>query len=369
MRILERYTLKSYLGPLVWCLGIFIGMYLVIDLLGHLDEILRYKVPPLLLVTYYGTMIPLIFVQVAPFACLMATLYTLGNLNRHQELMAMRASGIGPWAIVRPLLWMGCLMSVAVLGVNETVAPQAALITNAIKENHLERPSDPKKPHRILKTIEHLATYGLGHTLLYAKTFDPVEKTMTGVIILEQGQDLRLLRKITAGSAVWTGSNWRFLNGTILQFNARGQTVGRPVPFTSKIIQAGDRPEILAKADSQAAFMNSRDLHRYLQRLRGVGKGTLRKLQVDLFAKQATASSCLVLILIGIPYAIQPIRGGGGTVLGLSLGLGVGLAFYGTNAISIALGKGGWIPPIIAAWVAPIAFTVYGVKSTWQRLA
>jgi len=263
---------------------------------------------------------------------------------------------------------MGILMSVAVLGINETTAPQAALITNSIKENHLEKPSDPKKPHRIIKTIEHLATYGSGHTLLYAKTFDPVEKKMEGVVILQQGQDFHVQRKITANSAVWTGSGWRFLNGTILSFNSRGETVGRAVPFDAKIISAGDRPEILAKADSQAAFMNSRDLYRYTQHLRGIGKGTLRKLQVDLFVKPAAAFSCLVLILIGIPYSIQPVRGGG-TVLGLSLGLGVGLAFYGINALTIALGKGGWLPPIVAAWAAPIAFAAYGAKQTWRRLA
>ena len=369
MKILERYTLRAYLAPLFWCLGIFVSLYLIIDLLGHLDEILRYKVSAALLATYYGTMAPLVFVQVAPFACLMATLYTLGNLNRHQELMAMRASGIGPWAIVRPLIWTGILMSAAVGLINEAVAPQAALTTNSIKENYLERPSDPKKPHRILKTIEHLATYGLGHTLLYAKTFDPVEKKMEGIVILQQGADLHLQRKITAESALWTSSNWRFLNGTILSFNRKGQAMGRPVPFDAKVIRAGDRPEILAKADSQAAFMNSRDLTRYLQRLQGIGRGTLRKLQVDLFAKPAAAFSCLVLILIGIPYAIQPVRGGGGTILGLSLGLGVGLAFYGINALTIALGKGGWLPPLVAAWAAPIGFAAYGIKLTWRRLA
>ncbi len=367
MKLLERYILRAYLLPLVWCFGIFIGLYLILDLLGHLDEILRYKVPLKILLVYYGTTVPLVFVQVAPFACLMATLYTLGNLNRHQELMAMRAAGIGPFAIVRPLLWMGVLLSVFVLLVNETIVPQAALTANSIKVTRLENPPDPKAPHRVLKTIQHLATYGLGHTLLYAKTFDPVEKKMEGVVILQHGTRLNLIRKITAESAIWTGSRWRFLNGTILQFDARGQPVGRPVPFTAKIIQAGDRPEILERSESQASFMNTQDLYRYTQRLQGAGGGTIRKLKVDLYAKPAAALACLVLTLVGIPYAIQPIREG--TTLGLSMGLGVGLAFYGLNALAIALGKGGWLPPLVAAWVIPVSFTVMGLRQTWRRLA
>ncbi len=378
MKILERYTLRAYLGPLAWCLGIFVGMYLVLDLLGHLDEILRNRVPMAALANYYLTMVPLVFVQVAPFACLMATLYTLGNFNRHQELMAMRASGVGPFGIVRPLLWMGLLASALVLVLNEAIVPEAALVTDSFKADRLERPTDPsksakpgsahpKKPHRVLKTIQHLAAYGLGHTLLYARTFDPVDKTMEGIVILQHGPNLRLQRKISAERAVWTGSGWRFLDGTILQFDSQGRAVGRPVRFEAKIIQAGDRPELLAKAESQAIFMNTRDLYRYIERLEAAGGATIRKMKVDLYAKPAAAFACLVLTLIGIPLAIQPIRGG--TALGLSLGLGVGLAFYGINALVIALGKGGWLSPLVAAWGAPIAFSIVGLRLTWRRLA
>jgi len=367
VKILDRYTLRAYLAPLFWCLGVFIGMYLVLDLLGHLDEILRNKVPFRILAAYYGIMTPLIFVQVAPFACLMATLYTLSQFNRHQEVMAMRAAGLSPWAIIRPLLWMGLLLSVGVLLINEYVAPQAALTVYQLKEGRLERPADPNKPHKVLKTIEHLAAYGQGQTILYAASFDASTKQMEGVVILQHGKDLRLIRKITADSAVWTGRSWRFLHGTILHFDARGRSVGRPVPFDSKILPVGERPEILEKAEAQASFMNSRDLYRYIDRLKSAGGSTIRKLRVELFAKPAAAFACLVLTLIGIPFAIQPVRGG--AALGLSLGLGIGLVFYGANAILLALGKGGYLPPLVAAWGASLGFTFFGIRKVWEKLA
>ena len=367
MKLLDRYTLRSYIAPLLWCLGVFIWLYLVLDLLGHLDDILRNKVPLGLVLQYYATMVPLVFVQVAPFACLMATLYTLSHFNRHHELMAMRACGLSPWGIVRPLIWMGLFLSFAVLVVNETIVPQTALVVHQIKEGRLEQAADPQRPHHVLKMIQHLATYGEGHTLLYAKSFDPATQMMTGVVILQHRKDLRLIRKITAESAVWTGSRWRFLKGTILHFDAEGRTVGRPVPFPAKIIEAGDRPEVLERSESQASFMNIRELAQYTARLRGTGGSTIRKLQVDLYAKPAAAFACLVLTLIGIPFAVQPVRGG--AVLGLSMGLGIGLAFFGINAIVLALGKGGWLPPLVAAWAAPVGFAWYGIRKSWEKLA
>lgn len=367
MRILERYTLRAYLLPLLWCLGIFVGLYLILDLLGHLDEIVRYRVPWQMLASYYGMTVPLVFVQVAPFACLMATLYTLGNLNRSHEVMAMRASGIGPLKIMGPFLWMGLLLSGLVLLTNETVAPKAAMSTYAIKENYLEHPADPKAGHRILKTIQNLAAYGQNHTLLYAKSFDPVAKKMEGVVILQHGPTLSLRRKISAQSATWTGEAWRFEQGAILQFNAKGESVGRAVPFDAKIIRAGDRPEILEKSEAQAAFMNTQDLLRYIERFRGAESAMLRKLKSDLYAKWAAALGPFILTLVGIPFAIQPVRGG--TFLGLSMGLGVGLAFYGANALMVALGKGGWLPPFAAAWSAPVIFAFFGFRGAIKRLA
>lgn len=367
MTILDRYTLRAYLAPLFWCLTIFVGMYLIFDLLGHLDEILRLKVPGSILATYYMTLVPLVFVQVSPFACLMATLYTLSHFNRNQEIMAMRAAGIAPWSIVRPLIWMGLLLSAMVLLVNECVAPQAALLAHQIKEGRLERAPDPSKEHRVIKTIEHLAAYGQGHTILYANSFDVTGKKMDGLVILQHGPDLRLIRKIAADSAVWTGSAWRFSHGTILHFDKEGRTVGRPVPFEFKVIAVGERPEVLEKAESQASFMNSRDLYRYIDQLKIAGGRTIRKLRVELYAKPATAFACLVLTLIGIPFAIQPVRGG--AALGLSLGLGIGLAFYGVNALLLALGKGGYLLPFLAAWAAPVGFAFFGIRKTWEKLA
>jgi lipopolysaccharide export system permease protein len=372
MRILDRYSLRAYAAVLLWCLTVFLGLYLVLDLLNHLDEILRYRVPISVLATYYLASLPLIFVQTVPFACLMACMYVLSHLNRNREIMAMRAAGLSPFAIARPFLWMGVVLSFAVFLVNEVVVPNAASTTQRIKDGYLSspppNPNNPKRS-RTQQPIEHLAAYGTGHTLLYARRFDPISKTMSDVVVLQHGENLRLLRKVTAKQAVWTGTGWRFLDGTILHFTPEGHPIGRAVPFTAKSIPILDRPEILGRSETQALFMNMRDLAHYIKKIQAAARrsGTVQKLKVELYAKPAMALACLVLTVIGIPFAIQPIRGG--PALGLSLGLAIGLAFYGSNALFIALGKGGWIPPPMAAWGAPVIFGLLGIFLTQKRLA
>lgn len=367
MRLLDRYTLRQFLGPLAWCVALFLILYLVIDLFGHLDELLRFRVPLAVIARYYGAMLPLILVQVTPFACLMAVLYTVGHLNRHQELTAMRASGIGPWVIVRPLLTAALLLSGAVLWTNERLAPAAATTVQALRDDYLEWPPDPARPPTESRPIKSLAVYGSGHTLLYAKSFDPQTNTLEDVVILEHGPDLKLRRKITAPKAEWTPGGWRFLNCTVVRFGANGRTLGKPVGFARKLIPVGDPPEVLRRSERQAQQMSSRELTAYITRLGPDSREATRKLRVELYAKFAVPFATLVVVLLAAPLAVRPGRGG--TLLGMGTAIAASLAFYGAHAFFLALGKGGWLPPMLAAWGANLVFGALGVRLLLRRLA
>lgn len=367
MRLLERYTLRQLAGPLAWCLGMFLVLYLVIDCFGHLDEVLRYHVPARILLQYYGAMLPLILVQVAPFACLMAVLYTVGNLNKHQELIAMRASGVGPWHIVRPLVAVGLLLSSAVLVINERVGPRATMTLQTLRDDYFEHAPDPGRLPRAQRPIESLTLYGTGHTLLYAKALDPKTKILQDVVILEHGPDLKLRRKITAQQAEWTGQGWRFLHCTVLRFGPDGHLLHHTATFDRKIIPGLESPEALMKAERQSQAMSYKELQGYIQRLGTSSQEATQKLRVDLHAKLAFPFASVVVVLLAAPLAVRSSRGG--TLLGMGTAIAASLAFYGAQAIFVAMGKGGALPPVLAAWGANLTFGAVGVWLLRRRLA
>ncbi|OGX37782.1 MAG: hypothetical protein A3C53_00785 [Omnitrophica WOR_2 bacterium RIFCSPHIGHO2_02_FULL_68_15] len=366
MRLLDRYALRRLAGPLWWCLALFLLLYLVIDLFGHLEEFLRLQVPPAVIARYYGAMLPIIFVQVAPFAVLMAVLYTVGNLNRHQELIAMRASGISPWAIVRPLLLAGALVSGLVLCANEGLMPQATATVHALWDQYLDRPAELAKPES-QRIPRSLAVFGnSGHTLIYARKFDVDAKTLEDVIILEHGQDLGLRRKIVAKSAVWTPEGWRFSHCTVLRFNSQGRLFGKAVTYERKMIPLAQSPDGLVRAERQTQAMSYHELAKYIKRAGGRGSEATRKLRVDLQTKLAFPFASLVVVLFGAPLAVNATRGG--TLLGMGMAVGAAVAFYGTQAIFVAIGKGGWLPPATAAWAANLLFGGVGLHLLRRRL-
>jgi len=133
MRILDRYILKSVLAIFVSCIFIFLFLYVIIDILCHLDDILKQQVNLSLLTQYYLSYLPIMLVQVAPFACLLATLYTFGKLNHNNEIIAMRSSGLSIFQITKTVIIFGLIVSLFIFWVNDRFVPPSLVFTQKIK--------------------------------------------------------------------------------------------------------------------------------------------------------------------------------------------------------------------------------------------
>ena len=55
MRLIPRYLLRQFLGPLVVCRVAFNAMFLVFDLFDHVSRFLESKLPWTDILRYYGT--------------------------------------------------------------------------------------------------------------------------------------------------------------------------------------------------------------------------------------------------------------------------------------------------------------------------
>ncbi|MCG8431275.1 MAG: LptF/LptG family permease, partial [Candidatus Omnitrophica bacterium] len=111
MRIIDRYTLRPVISVFISCIFIFLFLYVIIDILSHLEDILKHGVKIETLLRSYATYVPVMFVQIAPFACLLSTLYTFATLNHHNEIIAMRASGLSVFQVTKTAILLGTVVS------------------------------------------------------------------------------------------------------------------------------------------------------------------------------------------------------------------------------------------------------------------
>lgn len=352
MLILDKYLLRNFLKSFFAALFAFVFFYIVVDLISNLRDIINNHPPVIKIIELYIYSIPTILGQTAPIASLLATLFTLGNLNQNNEIIAMRSSGLGIYHIVKPILVFGFLLSLGIFMINENVAPQMQKMSRIIKEYYIEKPpSDlPDRP------LTNVALYGFNNRLFFLNKLYPKSSTIEGLTILEHDDNQNVKSKIYAEKAVWRHNRWVLYQCFIYHFGQGQRIKGEPLYFNNTTFRIEETPQDFLRQSIPIEDMNIRELSRYVSRLSESGaRSTLAKFKVDLYQKTAFPFTSLVIILIGIPSSIV-IRRRAIAFSSIGICVGITFVFYILFAVSIALGKSGALPPILCAWMTHLIF-------------
>ncbi|MFH1655455.1 MAG: LptF/LptG family permease [Candidatus Omnitrophota bacterium] len=353
MRILDKYILKSVVSIFLGALFAFFFLYVIVDILGHLDEFIRDKVVIDIIRDYYVSFLPIIFVQTAPVAFLLAVLSTFSRLNVNNEIVAMRSAGINIWQLTRQTIFLACLISIFIFWVNEKLIPPAMQLSDKIKTEQIEGKKSAIQKDR----INNLAYFGLENRLFFINTFIPKELSMEGITVLEQDKNQELKKKIFALKGAWQKGKWSFYGTQIFSYDKTGFEESEF--FEEKIMDIPETPEDFLKQRIQVDYMNIKQLRNYLSKLSDSGaKTVIRNMNVDIQQKYSYPFSTLIIMFVGLPFALMIRKRKGMTFASFGICIAVGFLYYIVNAVSIALGKSGLFEPIISAWFANIIFLV-----------
>lgn len=354
MRIIDRYILKEFIHSFIYCLVAFIFLYIIVDLFNYIDEMIRNRIAANTILLYYGTFIPTIFVQIAPMAVLLATVYTLTNFKKSNELTAMRISGVSLWRILRPLLFAAALVSISVFIVNDRVVPELMPISSEIRKERI-REMDKKR-----KTIiKNVAIFAEDNRIIYAKSFNIKKNVLNDIIIHQSNKEQNLVMKLSAKRGYWEDGKWIFEKGTTYRLDKSGDIIGTPHPFRKRIMDIKEKPKDFARKSVQPEFMNYKQLKTYIDRFSAKSSTTKTKLLVDLYYKTSLPFISLVVIFVASPFAFAMQRGG--LLIGIGISILIGLVFYGIQAVCLAMGKAGALEPLLSAWLTNILFLVGGL--------
>jgi lipopolysaccharide export system permease protein len=159
--------------------------------------------------------------------------------------------------------------------------------------------------------------------------------------------------RIFADKAKWWTDHWIFygVNRTVRTSDGRFQVEALPSmdgPLKSS-------PDDLDSLEKVAKEMNLTQLGDYIEELAQEGQTPTRYL-VDWHDKIAFPLVCLIMAGLSVPFAIKVSPRGGGVALGLAISIAVAFSFWIVHTMFMALGHGGYIPPLAAAWAANVIF-------------
>lgn len=127
MKRLHRFIIKSFLGPFFMTFFICVFILLMQFLWKYIDELvgkgLEWNIVTELLLYASCGLVPLAF----PLAMLLASIMTFGNMGENYELVAMKASGISLFRIMRPLLVVTLLLTGIAFYFSNNILPKTNL--------------------------------------------------------------------------------------------------------------------------------------------------------------------------------------------------------------------------------------------------
>ena len=353
MRILDKYLLREFLLPVVYCFDAFVMLYIAQDLLGRLGEFIRYHARVTQVVSYYLIILPEALVVMLPIALLLGLLFCLSNLGKNNELIAFRASGISNLRLAAPFLIAGALATVVVFVVDEAFVPTGKARAETFKSELRGRGS-----RTVLDNFFYANT--ADYREWYVRRFDTRARQLDRVEIHQRKPDGTALLELYAQSATWTNGQWWFYEADVYD---HAQPHDQRVSVTATNFPAfSEPPNRLALEGREPDQLRTRELRQQ------IAHRTFRMVayQVELQRRYAFPWMCLIVIWLGFPLGVQTSRRGG-ALLGVGTALGLVVVFFLVMNIALALGKGERIPPIVAAWLPNALFAGIGAVLLWRN--
>jgi lipopolysaccharide export system permease protein len=351
MRILDRYIAQTWLRLLMLCLSGFVGIYLVIDLIENIPRFLRAGGAAGDILQYFIWKLPEMISRTATFSILMATLLTLGVLSRDSEIIALRSCGISLLRISLPMLTLGFIASILLLINAELVLPHSYAYTE-----HIVRLKIKKERDRAAFKRNNI-WFRSKSMILQARLFEPKTRTLSGVVVWSVDGSMNPISRTDADSAVFREGRWVLNSATSRNF----ETAAGYAPHLAQTMELDLNLKVddLQVLDSDADNMSIRTLKEYAENLRRGGYQAYRYLTL-MHTKIASPFAALIMVLLGIPFALRNSRSGG-IAMGIGASIGIGFAYFIVNAVLLSYGRSGVLPPVVAAWGANALFMLSGI--------
>lgn len=371
MKILDGYLIRRFGYALLFSLIAFWVIFLVVDLVEHMDNFIDRHAPLFLVIKYYFYYTPYTLALTLPVAMLLACLFSIGQLARHNELTAMKSAGISLYRILLPVLVLSFLISLFVIGFGGWLVPFTYQKKEEVKTVEIEK---RRKQQEVM--LDNVFVQGEDGRIFHLRNYDTREKLGTGALV-QKFEGSRLKEEIRAERVRWQNNGWLFEDGvhrifsdSLLEPNLTGdREKARQDSLPSnhaERYQAFDelfrmdlriKPEALGRRQKKPDEMGYLELAEYVKVKKRSGQVVARE-STDLHVKIAFPFVNFIIVLLGAPLAANPKRSG--LAIGFAVSLFISFVYYTLIRMGQSFGYSERLPPLLAAWAANILFVILG---------
>ena len=356
MRLLDRYIVRNFLQPYVYCILGFLSIWLIFDISDNSSTIFDERAPLGLVLEFYWSQIPQVLVILLPVSLLLALLFSLGRMSRANEIVSMLTAGVSVPRLVLPLLAIGLLTTGAAFALNYSLAAHAELARKLFLERVLSR-SGPREvviSGQVFRNRTDNRTW-------YIARFRPGTNEFSGVQVVQQDAQENITRNYIATEAFYdpAAKTWRLEKAKVVNYDPAGNITDKKLVSSITITGWSETPYRLGSANVRPEFLGISELREYLRFNSDFPETLLAPFRTQLQYRWALPWTCFVVAFMAASLGISFSRRG--IIASVAVAIGLVFTMNFLTHLFLALGEGDRISPFAAAWTPNLIFFVIGL--------
>ncbi|NTW69898.1 MAG: YjgP/YjgQ family permease [Chlorobiaceae bacterium] len=393
MKIIDRYILKSHVGPFLFAFITILFVLILQFFAGFADRFIGRGIALTAIVELIVLQSAWMVGLAAPMAVLIAVVMAFGSLTTNSEMTVLRASGISLYRLMFPVLCAALLLSLFVERFNNIVLPQANYYAKSLMVDIAKaKPAFGLTENAFSSLVD-------GYSILVREA-DDQSKEIRGIVIYDRSRPNFTTMVTAERGRIEFSSDYHYLvmtllDGEIHQVKQPAHLAYRNLSFkkyrfvfessgfgfarsASNRMRTGDS-ELSARelltigeefktriAVSEKRIQSSLDgvnpqlaeINAERQSIRE-NRAMYNRYMAAYHKKYSLSLACFVFVLVGAPLGVLARRGGFGVGAGMSL-----LFFVLYWMLMIAgetIAERGLLDPMLAMWLGNIVISMIGI--------
>jgi LPS export ABC transporter permease LptG/LPS export ABC transporter permease LptF len=349
--ILDRYVTSLYVQVFLLCAIGLLALFYISTFIDRSDKVFKGAASWPMMGAYLWYLLPQYVYYVLPMSVLLASLVTIGLLTKNSELIVMKACGISLYRVAVPILGVALIAGATLFALEQTILGEWNRKSETIK-----RVMNGVAPET-LNMLTRQWIVGSHGAIYHYNYFDPNANALMGLSVFEFSDNMRsIARRSYADIARYAPGPgapnlWRAEQSWSRELLPSGDTrrfAAQPIAnFTL------DPPAYFGTRQPEPQFMSYSQLQTYIDQLRRSGFDVIAQ-QVALERKASFPFVTLIMTLIAVPFAVT--AGRRGAMYGIGVGIVLAITYWVAFSVFAALGTGGVVAPMLAAWAPNLLF-------------
>lgn len=350
--ILDRYIIRKYLAIFALVFSSLLMISVVVTFFERIDNVYEHEKSIVLLFEYIRFSLPGFMHYIFPVTALTAALLSLGLLTKSNEITAMKTSGLSLYRIILPVVLLAVVMSFFSFYIQENILPYA----NKKAEEIWNKIND--RPPRSYSYLDRRWVLSKEQNRIYHYNyFDPEKSVFSQLSIYDfDSPSWSVTQRIYSEKARLSDSRLS-LEDCWVRYFSEGRMMGFEKKEKLDLNVREDRSFFL-KEWKEPDQMSYGELSTYIRELDERNFDTV-KFKVDLNYKVSFPFVCLIMTLLGIPFAFS--LGKKGTLVGIGLSIVIAMVYWGAIAVFHGLGYVSYLNAFLSAWGPNLVFGLIGL--------